>query len=372
MNERPSWLDPEPWLQLIDNAGQEEVKAAMDAATPGLSQFAVLLSTAAGERLEAMARRARALTGRHFGKTVSLYAPLYVSNYCPGGCAYCGFASDRQQPRHKLSRVRLLAEIRALKQMGLEDILLLTGERTPEAEFEYLLDCVATAAEHVHNVTVESFAMTEDEYRQLALAGCTGITLYHETYDPVVYDAMHRWGPKKDYAFRLNAPDRALRAGMRTVGIGALLGLGATVPDAIALYQHAVHLRKTFWKGGISISFPRIRPETGGFAAVHAVSDSLLAQIIFAFRIGLPDVPLVLSTRERARFRDGMAGVGISKMSVASRTTVGGYDCGVAEDDGQFQISDTRGVEEFCAALRGKQLQPVFKNWDSVYQPMAD
>jgi len=262
----------------------------------------------------------------------------------------------------------LLVEIRALKKMGIEEILLLTGERTPEADFEYLLSCVTTAAGHFHNVIIESFAMTEDEYRRLAQAGCTGITLYQETYDPGVYDSMHRWGPKRDYMFRLEAPSRALRATMRTVGIGVLLGLGDPIADTMALYQHALHLRKESWQSGISISFPRIRPETGGFSPPHAVSERLLAQIILAFRICLPDVPLVLSTRERAEFRDGMAGVGITKMSVASRTTVGGYEDGAAEDDGQFLISDTRDVEEFCGALKRRHLEPVFKNWDSVYR----
>ena len=368
MNERPAWLHPDSWLGRVHSAGPQQVRSAMAAATADAAEFAILLSDAAAEYLEPMAQHARSLTRRHFGKTINLYAPLYVSNYCPGGCAYCGFASDRQQRRHKLSHGDLLAEMRALKKMGIAELLLLTGERTPEADFGYLLSCVATAAEHFHNVTVESFAMTDDEYRRLALAGCTGVTLYQETYDPVAYDHMHRWGPKRDYAFRLDAPSRALRAGMRTVGIGALLALGDPIYDAIALYQHALHLRRTFWQGGVSISFPRVRPETGGFAHPHPVSERLLAQIVFGFRICLPDVPLVLSTRERPVFRDGMAGVGISKMSVASRTTVGGYDRGAAEDDGQFQISDTRDVEEFCRMLRSRDLEPVFKNWDAVYR----
>lgn len=368
MNQRPAWLDPEPWLPRIRRAGPAQVTAALAATSPGPAEFAVLLSDAAGACLEAMAQRGRTLTRRHFGRTVSVYAPLYVSNYCPGGCAYCGFASDRQQPRHKLSHRHLLREIRALKGMGIEELLLLTGERTSEADFDYLLECVTAAVGHFHNVTVETFAMAEEEYGALVHAGCTGVTLYQETYDPAVYDVVHRWGKKKDYAFRLAAPDRALRAGMRTMGLGALFGLADPLFDALALYQHAVHLRKIFWRGGISISFPRLRPETGGFASAHPVSESFLAQMIFAFRICLPDVPLVLSTRERAGFRDGMAGLGISKMSVASRTTVGGYDDGVSADAGQFQTSDTRGVDDFRGALRRKHLEPVFKNWDSVYR----
>jgi len=314
-----------------------------------------------------MAQRAEQLTRRHFGRTISLYAPLYLANYCVGGCVYCGFASDRQQPRRRLEKKDLAAEIKALKERGLEDVLLLTGDRTPEADFQYLRESVAIAARHFHNVTVESFAMTTEEYAELVKAGCTGITLYQETYDPVLYRQLHRWGPKQNFQFRLEAPDRALAAGMRTVGIGALLGLADPISEARELYRHAQHLRRKHWQAGVMISFPRICSQLGGYQPRHAVNDAFFAQMIFAFRICLPDVPLVLSTREAPAFRDGMAGVGISKMSVASRTTVGGYRRR-SGTTGQFEVNDTRDVETFCRALRRKGLEPVFKNWDSVFQ----
>jgi len=367
MSESVPWLEPGVWAQTSRHADVRQVEQALVAQDPGVRQFACLLSEAAGTRLEEMARRAQALTRRHFGRTINLYAPLYLSNYCPGGCVYCGFASDREQPRHKLAPSDLVSELRSLKRMGFEEVLLLTGEQCPEADFSYLRDCVAEAARHIHQVTVESFAMTEEEYGVLSDAGCTGVTLYQETYDRALYGRVHRWGCKRDYDFRLEAPARAFGAGMRTVGVGALLGLGDPLYDALAVFQHVCRLRKTAWRGGVSVSFPRLRPETGGFRAGRPVSERMLARMIFAFRICLPDVPLVLSTRESAAFRDGMAGVGISRMSVASRTTVGGY-AGSAEDDGQFEVSDTRDVATFCAMLRAKGLEPVFKNWDAVYR----
>jgi 2-iminoacetate synthase len=190
--------------------------------------------------------------------------------------------------------------------------------------------------------------------------------LYQETYDAALYERLHRWGRKRDYTFRLEAPARALAAGMRTVGMGALLGLADPLSDMIALYNHLRRLEKRFWQGGFSLSFPRIRPQAGDYQAEHPVDDRLLARFIFAFRLCLPDVPLVLSTRENPGFRDGMAGIGVSKMSVASRTTVGGYHDHAGREGGQFAVSDTRDVDAFLDMLKDKDLQPVFKNWDAA------
>jgi len=348
-------------------ADNRQIFSAMGAQRPGPRELALMLQPQARAHLEQMAARAKSLTARHFGNTVSLYAPLYLSNYCSSGCVYCGYASDRKQPRRKLPFDAVARELDALKREGFEEILLLTGERTPQADFEYVQACVRMASELFPQVQVEAFPMTVDEYRKLNLAGCVGVTLYQETYHPVVYDMMHRWGPKKDFAGRVSAPAHVLEAGMRTVGMGVLLGLSDPVVDSIALYLHAEELRKKYWRSGIAISFPRIRPQEGGFQPAHPVEDRLLAQIVFAFRIVMPDVPLVLSTREKPSFRDGMAGVGISRMSAASRTTVGGYAGAPAEDRGQFEVSDRRSVMEICDMLQAKKIEPVFKNWDAVY-----
>jgi 2-iminoacetate synthase len=362
------WLDPTTWMASTRASNPTAAEAALTAETPRERELAILLSPAATPLLEAMAERAQELTRRHFGRTISLYVPLYLSDYCSSGCAYCGFASDRQLPRHRLEKTELLKELDAIRDLGFEEILLLTGERTPEADFGYLRDAVAEAALRFHAVTIEAFPMSTEEYRQLAGAGCIGVTLYQETYDPIQYEKLHRWGPKRDYAARLAAPEHILSAGMRQAGLGTLLGISEPLFDLLCLYRHVLHLRREYWQTGITVSFPRVCPQTGDYAAPYPVSERFLAQAIYAFRICLPDVPLALSTRESPRFRDGMAGVGICKMSIASRTTVGGYRAHALSPDGQFHVNDNRDVAAFCAALQQNGLEPVFKNWDRVYR----
>jgi 2-iminoacetate synthase len=367
MQTIPDWIDISEHLPPSD-VTLETIRTAIYSDSAGATELGLLLHPDADRFLEEMAVRAQQLTRRHFGNTIKLYVPLYLSNYCSGGCVYCGFASDREQARRRLEVDEVAEELKSLKDLGFEEVLLLTGERTPLADFEYLKTCVSYAAEHFHRVTVEAFPMQQDEYAQLVSCGCTGVTLYQETYDPTMYEQLHRWGPKRDYLNRLDAPERALNAGMRTIGIGALFGLSDPIAEALRLYKHGEYLRKTWWRSGITVSFPRIRPEPGGFQPLHPINDRFLAQMIYAMRITMPEVPLVLSTREGVRFRDGMAGVGVSKMSAASRTTVGGYTSEQATDNGQFEVSDDRGVKEICQELKMKGLQPVFKDWDVVYR----
>ena len=363
----PEWLDPSPWLD-GKGATAADVERALRCDEPGPRELAALLSPAARPFLEVMAQRARALTQRHFGRTISMYAPLYLANYCTNGCAYCGFASDRAQPRRRLEPPEVEMELAMLKDMGFEEVLLLTGERTSHAGFDSLLECVSLAARRFHSVGIEVFPMTTREYALLVEAGCTGVTLYQETYDQRQYEKLHRWGPKKEFLDRLEAPARAMEAGMRTVGLGVLLGLSDPVFDAVCLQRHVGHLQRIHWKSGITLSFPRLRPQAGNFQAQFPVDEAWLARLVFAVRIVLPDVPLLLSTRERPEFRDGMAGLGISKMSAGSRTTVGGYGKAEPTDEGQFEVGDARGVSDVCAMLRARGLQPVFKNWDSVFR----
>lgn len=368
----PSWLDPTPWLPIAGSTDKHAIQSAILSENPGERELALMLSPAAGEFLELMAQRAQSITRRNFGRTISLYTPLYLSNFCNGGCLYCGIAGDRRAKRAVLNEPQLRHEMEAIKAMNLEELVLLTGERMPEADVPYLRDCIAIAAEYIHNVNIEVFPMSKGEYHELAEAGCTGVTLYQETYDQVAYEKMHRWGDKRDFFSRLDAPDRALTGGLRTVGIGALLGLADPVFDMLSLYRHAKYLLKNYWQAGVSISFPRIQPQLGGFEADHPVDEKMLAQYIFAMRICLPEIPLVLSTREAQHVRDGMAGLGISKMSIASKTTVGGYSDDSEESTEQFSISDERTIPEFCTMLREKGLDPVFKNWDSTYREPAN
>lgn len=336
------------------------------------SDIAPLLAAEGTRTLEELAAEAKAITLRRFGRIVSLYAPLYLSNFCSSGCVYCGFASDRKSPRRKLETAEIEQELLAMKALGISDVLLLTGERTANVGYDYLRDAVETAAGIMPRVAVEAFPMTVAEYRGLAECGCTGITIYQETYDPERYADLHRWGPKRDFLERLETPERALAGGIRSIGVGALLGLAEPVGEALALARHVRHLCKSYWKAGISVSFPRIRPQEGGFQPPFPVDDHFLARMIFAFRISMPDVDLALSTRENPQFRDGMAGLGITRMSIASKTTVGGYHEPGDAGSTQFEVSDDRTAEAFCAALRAKNLEPVFKNWDPAYNGPVD
>lgn len=367
--DRPDWLRIDRLRPLVDAATRARVDAALGAPRPGPEDLAALLSPPAGQRLEELASRARAITRRRFGRTISLYTPLYLSNWCSGGCAYCGFASDVRVARRRLEPREIERELDAIRELGVDEVLLLTGERSSRADLTYVREAVRLAAERFSNVAVEAFPMEAREYGELAAAGCTSVTLYQETYDPDDYLVMHRWGPKRDYLSRLDAPARALSGGIRSVGLGVLLGISEPVGDLLSLYLHLRHLQRLHWDAGVTVSFPRIRPQAGGFEAPWPVGERTLFQAICALRIALPDVPLVLSTREPARFRDGVSGIGISKMSVASRTTVGGYaDADEAASDAQFEVDDDRGIDAVCTALRSRGLAPVFKDWDACYR----
>lgn len=368
INSLPDWLDPYKWMHLTESSDLNAIEAAIYSKNPTIRELALLLSPSAQTFIEPMAQRAKYLTQRYFGKTISLYSPLYLSNYCNGGCVYCGIAADRRADRLVLNNQQLSKEIEELSASGIDEIVLLTGERMPEADVDYLENAIKLSSKKISSINIEVFPMLENEYRILANAGCTGVTLYQETYDPIVYEKMHRWGDKRDFYNRLHAPERALKGGLRTIGLGALLGLANPVFDMLCLYNHANYILKNFWQSGISISFPRIKPQLGEFRANFPVNELMLSQYIFALRICLPTVPLLLSTRESAAIRDGLAGLGISKMSVASKTTVGGYSSNIEKSTEQFEISDNRDIKMFCNALRKKNLEAVFKNYDSIYR----
>ncbi|MFP4521607.1 MAG: 2-iminoacetate synthase ThiH [Fibrobacterota bacterium] len=331
-------------------------------------EFAALLSERALCRLEESASAAKELTLKYFGRTVELYIPLYISNYCSGGCAYCGFASDRNIKRRRLSKEEIRKEASGIASGGFDEILLLTGERGSPGDLDHLSSGIGICAESFNRVTAETFPMETAEYTSLVSDGLFGITVYQETYDREIYEKLHRWGKKKDFDYRYETPFRALLAGARQIGTGALLGLSEPAFDLLSLAAHAKEIRRADKDAYISISFPRIRPEPGGFDPAYNISDRRLAAFIFAFRLKFPHFHLVLSTREGPVFRDGMAGLGISKMSTASRTTVGGYlDLDESGSGKQFEISDKRSRKDFCAALCKKGLTPVYKNWDRAY-----
>jgi 2-iminoacetate synthase len=335
-----------------------------------ITDLAVLLSAEATDYLPAMAARAAELTTRRFGRTIQIYAPLYLSSFCGNRCLYCGFSAENRIARRVLTYEEAEAEATILEARGFSHILLVSGEAPARLGVDYLVELAGRLRHRFASLSIEVQPLSEKEYQRLFQAGIVAVAVYQETYDTEVYSQVHLAGPKTDMVKRLAAPARVAEAGMREVGIGALLGLSDWRLEGLALGQHLSWLRRRFWRTGLTVSFPRLRPAAGGFAPRVEVGERELAQLMFALRIFDPDVGLVLSTREEARFRDGMIGLGPTRYSAGSCTAPGGYgDPGGAGE--QFEIGDQRTVEEVCRAIRAKGHDPVLKDWDVTFQDTA-
>ena len=329
--------------------------------------FLGLLSPLAENHLEIMAQKAQQLTLQYFGKVMQLYTPLYLSNYCNNICSYCGFNADNQSKRKKLSLEEVGKEAAIISATGLKHILILTGDCRQMSPVSYIKECVQVLKHYFSSISIETYALSQAEYGQLIEAGIDGITVYQEVYDRNIYDKVHVSGPKKDYDFRLYAVQRALLEGIRTANIGTLLGLNDWHKEIFLLGMHADYLQKKFIDAEIGVSVPRIKPHLGSFDAIYPVSDKNLTQIILALRIFLPRVGITLSTREQAKLRDNLIGLGITRISAGSTTAVGGHTLAYdVNQEEQFEIADKRNVDQVKQMLRQKQYQPVLKDWMSL------
>lgn len=355
-------------LEVAHGATAARVDRAMGtpAAERTLDDFAALLSPAAGERLEELAAQSRRLTLERFGRTIHLYAPLYLSNECLTTCGYCGFAKNLPVVRKTLVERESLEEARHLTREGFRSILLLTGEHERNTGVEFLERHVRLLAPEVPSLSLEVQVWGEADYRRLAAAGCEGVVIYQETYDPTRYLEVHLGGRKRDYRWRLLGPERAARAGMRRLGIGALLGLHDDWRfEAIATAAHGRYLTTSAWRSQVAVSVPRIRPSASGFQPRVLVEDHDLVQLVCAFRLLLPDAALTLSTREPAALRDGLHRIGITHTSAGSHTEPGGYSRpGEAEE--QFDVADHRSPAEVADSLREMGYEPV---WEDPFTP---
>jgi len=351
---------------------------------PTLRDFAHLISPAGASHLEALAGRSRAITQQRFGKTIRLFAPLYVSNECINNCSYCGFSRDNVILRVTLSLDEVRREAAALAAQGFRNVLLVAGEHPKFISNGYLQECVAALHESIPSLSLELGPMEEDEYRPLAAAGAEGLVVYQETYDRAAYAEFHTAGPKRDFDWRLATAERAYAAGFRRLGIGALFGLSDWRAEAIALAAHAQWLLRHCWKAQVTLSLPRLRPCAGEFEPRETLSDRELTQLICALRIFLPDVGLVLSTRESAALRNGLIPLGITMMSAGSHTEPGGYTGAGRENlhhtergrivelagessewaTGQFEIADERTPAAVAKQIAALGYEPVWKDWD--------
>jgi 2-iminoacetate synthase len=349
----------------IDAATDGAVARALDhGRRRTLVDFAALLSPAAETRLEDLAAAAHRTTLRRFGRTIHLFAPLYLSNECVSTCTYCGFSAGNDIARRTLDVSEVVAETRELADRGFRHLLLVAGEHARIVSKDYLVDCVRAVAPVMPSVSVEVQVWDIETYRRLVETGCEGLVVYQETYDRETYAAVHLKGKKRNYDWRLAAPDRGAEAGMRRLGIGALLGLHDDWRfDALAVAAHAAALVRRWWRCEVTVALPRLRPAAGGYAPADPVDDRAFVQLLCALRLYLPDVGITMSTRESATLRDALVPLGVTHMSAGSHTEPGGYTA-PSDAEPQFEVSDDRSPAAVAAALRAAGYDPVWKDWE--------
>jgi 2-iminoacetate synthase len=346
-------------------------------------KFDALLASRSDAELEVLARESAAITRRYFGRTMRMFAPLYLSNECINSCAYCGFSRENAILRVTLEVDEIAIEASHLVAQGFRNILLVAGEHPKFVSGDYLKRCIRRLSPMVPSLSLEVAPMEVSDYRPLVHAGAEGLVVYQETYHRPTYAQMHLSGPKRNFNWRLDCPERAYQAGFRRIGIGALFGLWHWREEALALAAHLEYLLRTCWKAQITVSLPRLRPAAGDFHPEHPLPDREFVQLLCALRITFPQIGIVLSTREPAALRDAIAPLGVTIMSAGSHTEPGGYTgqgrqnlhqtirgrkiAAVGDHaEGQFAISDERPAHEIAARLRELGLEPVWKDWDAA------
>ncbi|MBW8192240.1 2-iminoacetate synthase ThiH [Neiella marina] len=331
-----------------------------------LADFMALISPAGESYLEAMAQRSLALTQQRFGKTIQLYVPLYLSNLCSNICTYCGFSMHNAIRRKTLDMSELDSEVAAIKQLGFDHLLLVTGESERKVGMDYFRQAIPRIRPHFSHLSMEVQPLATEDYAELKTLGVDAVLVYQETYSRRTYAEHHLKGKKSDFDWRLATPERLGAAGMNKIGIGALIGLDDWRTDCFMVASHLNFLQKRYWQSRFSISFPRLRPCAGGLEPKSVMTDKQLVQLICAYRLFNPELELSLSTRESAAFRDQVLPLGITTMSAYSQTQPGGYANAEPALE-QFSISDERSPQQVASAIRQRGYQPVWTDWQSAY-----
>lgn len=378
---QPNFLHSYPSLSIeslakrsLDTEVEDVVKLIDRGTVDSLGAFAVLISPKATVHLESLAQRSQQLTQQYFGKTIRLFAPLYLSNECINICTYCGFSRNNSIPRTTIPVDDVVEQTQKLALQGFRSVLLVAGEHPRYVSNGYIQSCIERSLPHIPSLSLEIGPLETDDYRPLVKAGSEGLVVYQETYHLPTYREVHTGGPKKDYHWRIEAPERAYAGGFRRLGIGVLFGLYDWRYEALALAAHACYLRQHCWKAFLSLSLLRLRPASGGFQPDprYAMSDREFTQLICALRLFLPHVGIVLSTRESSRLRDGLISLGVTTMSAGSSTEPGGYaqfdELNWAPPESQageqFHIADERSPQIIADVIRNKGYEPVWKDFD--------
>jgi 2-iminoacetate synthase len=353
------------------DATDADVTAALRRDKRDLRDLAALLSPAAEERIEEIAQEAARLTLQRFGRAVRLFAPLYVSNACLSTCTYCGFAKDLDVPRRTLTPEQVEQEARLLTERGFRHLLLVSGEHRVEVSGDYLVEVVERLATFVPSISLETQTWSDDTYARLVAAGAEGVVHYQETYDRTRYAEVHVAGWKRDYDRRLASTERAAEAGLRRLGIGALLGLAEDWrADVLAVAAHAAFLLRRYWRTEVTVALPRIKPSASGYQPLVPVTDRQYVLALAALRLYEPEAGIVLSTREPAPLRDGLVRIAVTHMSAGSSTEPGGYSHpGEAQE--QFHVSDERSPAEVAAMLEAAGYEPVWKDAFPLHEVSA-
>lgn len=332
-----------------------------------LDDFLALISPTALPYLEEMAQRCHELTKKRFGKTIQMYAPLYLSNECQNICTYCGFSLDNKIKRKTLSNAEIHLEVEALKQAGFDHVLLVTGEANYTVNINYFLNAIELIKEHFSIISVEVQPLSTEEYERLHQAGVYSVLVYQETYHQEVYKKYHTKGKKSNFGYRLETPDRIGTAGIHKIGLGVLLGLEDWRTDSFFNALHIDYLQKKYWKTKYSVSFPRLRPAEGIIEPNFIMDDKDLTQLICAYRLWNEDLEISISTRENEKFRNNIIPIGTTSMSAGSKTNPGGYVVDPQSLE-QFEISDERSAEEIAQIIKNSGYEPVWKDWDKSYK----
>ncbi|WP_255437701.1 2-iminoacetate synthase ThiH [Thalassobacillus sp. CUG 92003] len=352
----------QPLSDMFHEVSGADVESVLQKDALTQDDYFKLLAPAAEPYLEAMAQKAHKLTLQHFGHTMQLFLPLYVSDYCVNTCKYCSFSVDNVFPRRRLTLEEVEEEAQAIAEMGIEQIIILSGESMKHSSVEYLTEIMTVLKRYFSSVGIEIQPMDQADYEALTASGIDNLTVYQETYDETIYRELHTKGPKRDYRYRLDTPERGCLAGMRAVNIGGLLGLDDWRRESFITGLHGQYLQNRYLDTEVGVSFPRIQPNAGSYEPNVHVTDKNMVQAMLALRLFLPRAGITLSTREKAALRDQLIPLGVTKMSAASSTKVGGY-AQPEDTQSQFEISDERSVEEIRQLLFQKGYQPVMKDW---------
>lgn len=351
----------------ILSKSKHDVEIALTKRVCNIDDFMALVSPAAEPYIEEMAHLSRQYTQERFGKVISMYIPMYITNSCSNHCVYCGFNHNNPMPRTILTTDEIEQECRAIKELApFENLLIVTGENPRDAGVDYLEKALQTVRPYFNNLSIEVMPLRSEDYYRLTQSGLNGVVCFQETYHRERYKIYHPKGMKSNYEWRLNGYDRMGQAGVHKIGMGVLIGLEDWRTDVTFMAMHLLYLRKHYWRTRYSVNFPRLRPSAGGFPPNITMSDRELAQLIFAYRIFDHDVDISVSTRETIHFRNHIATLGATSMSAGSKTEPGGYHTHPQALE-QFSVSDERTPAQVEADIKQVGYEVVWKDWDKIF-----